>query len=370
MVMVSSSSVDCGIVNPGVCDLREFAQGGSQVVQGRYSRQMLFRPIGQEGQQRLRQSRIAIVGMGALGTVLSTQLVRAGVGFVRIIDRDVIESSNLQRQSLFDERDALQGRPKAEAAVEKLRLANSDVEIDMKIEDVTPTNAESLLADVDVIVDGTDNFRVRYLINDVSVKHAIAWSYGGAVSSYGTTAFIRPGLTPCLVCLFGPNPGNGGHDTCDTVGVIAPVVSIVASLQVAEILKYLTGNVGALSDSLVHVDVWNNEFRMIHLGLPKTDCECCHRHHFTSLESQKDGLTVSFCGRQTIQIQPPRGLSRPLSEMANRLSQVGSVRHNVNLLRLDLGDIQVSLFANGRALIHGVDDEVEAKNIYSRYIGW
>ncbi|MBX5437829.1 MAG: ThiF family adenylyltransferase, partial [Alicyclobacillaceae bacterium] len=184
----------------------------------RYSRQILFRPIGREGQQRLARARVVIVGVGALGTVIAQQLVRAGVGFVRIIDRDIVEPSNLQRQALYDEADAQAGLPKAAAAAEKLRRANNGVEVEPVIADVTARNAEELLADVDVILDGTDNFQIRYLINDVAVKHGIPWAYGGAVSSYGTTAFLRPGATPCLVCLFG-DEGGGGHDTCDTVGV-------------------------------------------------------------------------------------------------------------------------------------------------------
>ena len=187
----------------------------------RYSRQILFRPIGNSGQARIRSAKVAIVGMGALGTVLATQLVRAGVGFVRLIDRDIIEASNLQRQSLYDETDAEQGLPKAVAAANKLQMANSEVRIEALVTDLTWRNAEELLADVDLIMDGTDNFQVRYLINDVAVKHGIAWAYGGAVSSYGTSGLFRPTETPCLVCLFGEDQG-GGHDTCDTVGVIAP----------------------------------------------------------------------------------------------------------------------------------------------------
>lgn len=335
----------------------------------RYSRQVLFRPIGVAGQKRLSEARVAIVGMGALGTVLATQLVRAGVGFARLIDRDIIEPSNLQRQSLYDEVDADEGQAKAEAAAQKLRRANRDVEIEAVIEDVTWRNAERLLSDVDVILDGTDNFQVRYLINDVAVKHKIPWSYGGAVSSYGTTAFFRPGETPCLVCLFGANQGSGGHDTCDTVGVIAPVVSMVASLQVAETIKYLTGNLEALSNSLTHLDVWKNEFRSVNMGGAKESCRCCHHREFTALLSQSDGLTVSMCGRQTIQVRPSTRFTVPLSEMSNRLRPFGEVRHNPNLLRFNLGEIQITLFADGRALIHGIEEESTARSLYARYIG-
>ncbi|MFB5190752.1 ThiF family adenylyltransferase [Alicyclobacillus fastidiosus] len=335
----------------------------------RYSRQILFRPIGKDGQARLAKARVAIVGMGALGTVLATQLVRAGVGFARLIDRDIIEPSNLQRQSLYDEADAEQGRAKAEAAAAKLREANAEVDIEVVVEDVSWRNAEGLLKDVDVILDGTDNFQVRYLINDVAVKHGIPWAYGGAVSSYGTTAFFRPGQTPCLVCLFGSNDHSSGHDTCDTVGVIAPVVSIIASFQVAETLKYLTGNGEALANAMTYLDVWKNEFRSVQFGSVNEGCPCCQGRQFTSLESRSDGLTVSMCGRQTIQVRPPAVLLVPLAQMAQRLAQFGEVRHNPHLLRCDFGDVQITLFADGRALIHGVDDEAAARSIYARYIG-
>ncbi|WAH36964.1 ThiF family adenylyltransferase [Alicyclobacillus dauci] len=336
---------------------------------GRYSRQVLFQPIGREGQSLLRKARVAVVGMGALGTVLSSQLVRAGVGFIRLIDRDIIEPSNLQRQSLYDELDAEQGRAKAEVAAEKLRAANSDVEIEIAIEDVNSQNGERLLSDVDLVMDGTDNFEVRYLINDIAVKHNIPWSYGGAVSSYGTTAFFRPGQTPCLVCLFGLNQTGGGHDTCDTVGVIAPIVSIIASYQIAEALKYLTGNLHALSNSVTYLDVWKNEFRSVQFGLPKGACPCCHQHRFIALEGRTNGLTVSLCGRKTIQVRPTVGLGVSLMQMAQQLAKFGEVRHNPNLLRCDFGDTQLTLFADGRALFHGVEDEKTARNLYARYIG-
>jgi molybdopterin/thiamine biosynthesis adenylyltransferase len=335
----------------------------------RYSRQTLFRPIGRTGQERLAQSRAAIVGVGALGTVLATQLVRAGVGFVRLIDRDVIEYSNLQRQSLFDETDAQLALPKAEAAASKLRLANADVTVDAVVTDLTWRNAEHLLTDVDVILDGTDNFAVRYLINDTAVKHGIPYAYGGAVSSYGSSAFLRPGETPCLVCLFGETPA-GGHDTCDTVGVIAPVVSIVASLQVAETLKYLTGNAAVLSPGMTHVDVWNNHFSRVDFPDRDVSCRCCGLHQYPALEPRADRLTVSMCGRQTIQVRPEDGGRQvSLDRIALRLAAHGEVKTNAHLLRCDFGAHQITLFRDGRALIHGTDDEAVARSIYARYIG-
>lgn len=345
------------------------AEVDSPLNQTKYSRQILFQPIGEMGQSRLREASIAIVGMGALGTVLATQLVRAGIGRIRLIDRDIVEASNLQRQSLYDEIDASEGRAKAAAAAEKLHAANQDVEISIAIEDVTWKNAERLFSDVDVILDGTDNFEVRYLINDVSVKHRIPWSYGGAVSSYGTTAFFRPQQTPCLVCLFGPNTRTAGHDTCDTVGVIAPVVSMIASLQVTETLKYLTGNLASLSQSIVHLDVWKNEYQSIRLGTAKDNCPCCQKRQFKALNQQTSGLTVSLCGRQTIQVRPENGLEVSLHQLASRLAQFGQIHQNPHLLRCDMGEHQITLFADGRALIHGVENPMVARNLYAKYIG-
>ncbi len=334
----------------------------------RYSRQILFRPIGENGQQMLAKSRVAIVGMGALGTVLATQLVRAGIGYLRLIDRDIVEPSNLQRQSLYDEQDALEGMPKAAAAKDKLVKANSSVNMEAVISDITWRNAESLLSDVDLIMDGTDNFQIRYLINDVAVKHHIPWSYGGAVSSYGTTGFIRPGETPCLVCLFGHDQG-GGHDTCDTVGVIAPIVSIIASLQVTEAIKYLTGHAEHLSNALTYVDVWNNEFRSVHFPTRDESCNCCNHHDFQALSPKSDGLAVSMCGRETIQVRPQQSLDVSLEQLANRLNKLGKVQQNEYLLRAVIDDTQITLFADGRALIHGTTDVAKARSLYARYIG-
>ena len=334
----------------------------------RYSRQILFQPIGPEGQEALDRSRVAVVGLGALGTVLSTQLARAGVGFLRLIDRDIIEPSNLQRQTLYDEADAKDALPKAAAARDKLMRANSAITVEAVIADVTWRNAEDLLGDVDVILDGTDNFQIRYLINDVAVKRNIAWAYGGAVSSYGTAAFLRPDETPCLACLFGSDQG-GGHDTCDTVGVIAPIVSVIASYQVAETLKYLTGRLERMAPGLLTVDVWNNEWRTIRFPARSSACPCCTKRQFSHLAAQTDALALSMCGRRTVQVKPATPLQLPLTALGRRLASVGRVHTNDYLLRCDLGDAQISVFADGRALIHGVDDPAQARSLYARYIG-
>ncbi len=340
----------------------------SSPFQDRYSRQQLFTPIGPDGQARLATKRVAIVGLGALGTVLSTQLVRAGIGFIRLIDRDIIEPSNLQRQTLYDERDALEKLPKALASATKLCAVNSEVTIEAKIADLTSRNSQELLGDVDLIVDGSDNFQVRYLINDFAVQKGIPWSYGGAVSSYGTTAFFEPNQTSCLVCLFG-DEGEGGHDTCDTIGVIAPIVSIIASLQVTEALKYLTGNDQALSRQLTTIDVWKNTYRAIALGAPKKGCRCCAHRQFPSLQRRTEALTVSFCGRKTIQVKADKRPSWDLQALAQKLLPFGNVLVNEHLLRLDLGEEQITVFQDGRALFHGVDDHVRARTLYARYLG-
>ncbi|MBX6352766.1 MAG: ThiF family adenylyltransferase [Thermoflavifilum sp.] len=335
----------------------------------RYSRQVLFRPLGPDGQRALRQARMAVVGMGALGTAIATQLVRAGVGFVRLIDRDIVEASNLQRQVLYDEADAAAFRPKAVAAAEKLRAANTEVELEPVVADLTAANAETYLADVDVILDGSDNFQVRYLINDVAVKHGIPWAYGGAVASYGTTGFIRPGETPCLVCLFGDDPG-GGHDTCDTVGVIAPIVQIIAALQVAEVLKWCAGRREALRPGLMAVDVWANEFRTVRYPPRAPECRCCGQRQFTALEAGSGALTVSLCGRRTVQVRPHQPLAIPLERLGARLSRAGRTVVQPYALRFEPGDgTAITLFPDGRALIHGVDDEAAARGLYARYIG-
>lgn len=308
------------------------------------------------------------MGVGALGSVAATQLARAGVGYLRLIDRDIVEPSNLQRQVLFDEADAAGHRPKAEAAAHKLRAASSDIVVQAVVTDLTGRNAQALLADVDLIVDGTDNVQARHVINDVAVKHAIPWAYGGAVSSYGTTALLRPGSTPCLVCLFGASM-DSVRETCDTVGVIAPIVGIIASLEVAEAVKYLCGRHEALRDGVTYVDVWTNEWRTVRFAPPTAECPCCGLHRFDALAARPDALTISFCGRNTVQVRPDPARAVSLADLARQLERVGSVLRSDRMLRVDLGEQQITLFHDGRALIHGVDDPAAARTLYARYIG-
>jgi len=336
----------------------------------RYSRQMLFTPIGRQGQERLLQKRVAIVGAGALGTVLANHLVRAGVGFVRLIDRDFVEPSNLQRQMLYDEEDARQQLPKAIAAGEKLHRINSHVTIDPVVADVTPANAESLLADVELILDGTDNFPIRYLINDVSIKHGIPWVYGGAVRDRGMFAVIRPGETPCYRCLF-PQPPAGHGETCDTVGVIGPIVHIVASYQAAEGLKLLLDDTAHVNPCLVQFELWANEHSQMDLSHGRNQtCPACVRRQFDYLEERIEGeIYTTICGRDSVQITPAGAQPVDLSRLAHRLQPLGTIMLNNYLLRFRQNDFTLVFFPDGRVLVQGTQDITVARSLYARYTG-
>src|SRR5918993_5854265 len=244
-------------------------------MQERYSRQILFNGIGKEGQRRLLESRALIVGCGALGSAHAEALARAGVGKLRIVDRDFVEASNLQRQTMFTEQDAAERTPKAVAAANHIREINSEIEVEAEIADVNYSNIERLINDCAVVLDGTDNFATRYLINDACVKHECNWIYGAAVGSYGVTMTVRPHQSPCLRCVFEETPPAASAETCDTAGVIMPIISIVAAVQTSEALKVLTGNTDALHGALMQFDVWRNEWRRIKLGAPSPDCPTC-----------------------------------------------------------------------------------------------
>jgi adenylyltransferase/sulfurtransferase len=339
----------------------------------RYSRQMLFAGIGREGQQKLKQSRIAVVGMGALGTVLANHMVRAGVGFVRLIDRDFVEYSNLQRQMLYDEHDATQSVAKAEAAARKLRLINSQIVIEPHVVDLNAANAEKLLADVDLILDGSDNFAVRFLVNDVAVKHSIPWIYGGAVSSRGTVLAIRPTMSPCLRCVFGNAPESGTVETCDTSGVIAPIIDIVASYQATFALKMLTGLADQVPNRMLQFDPWELHYSSVDISrMKKKDCPACVQRRFDFLEYQAAEDTIqSLCGRDSVQIQPVQVRQINMQEWAERWRPLGELLVNPFLLKLKLtSGHTLVLFPDGRLLVQGTNDPVVAKNYYSRFIGY
>lgn len=336
----------------------------------RYSRQMLFPGIGKEGQKQLGQKTVTIVGAGALGTVLVNHMVRAGIGKVRLIDRDFVEPSNLQRQMLYDENDAKNHLPKVIAAYEKLKAINSEVVIEPILEDITPVNAESLLTDCDLILDGTDNFQIRFLINDVAVKHGIPWVYGGAVSSRGMFTAIRPHETPCLRCLF-PDPPENRGETCDTAGVIGPIIHIVASYQAVEGLKILLGQEANYNPYLEHFEVWRNQhFQMNTSDKKREDCPACGqgKYEFLNLTGDEDTVT-SLCGRNSVQITPNKERKLDLNELGSRLRPLGQIEQNRFLLRFHIGEHTLVIFKNGRVMVQGTDDPVLARSLYAKYIG-
>lgn len=337
----------------------------------RYSRQMLFAPIGQRGQENIQRSRVAIVGLGALGTALANHMGRAGVGFLRLIDRDFVEESNLQRQMLYDEEDARQQLPKAAAAAQKLIAINSSICVEPHVTDLTWRNAEELLSDVDLILDGSDNFQVRYMINDVSIKHAIPWIYGGAVSARGMTFTIRPGKTPCLRCLFPDAPAPGTTETCDTAGVIGPIIHVVAAYQATEALKYLAGAEEALETRLRHFELWgNHDTAMQVMEHPRTDCPACQEHRYEFLDPlDKQIREFSLCGRDTVQITSPQSDSFPLDQIEERLKNIGKVDRNPYMIRAIIDPYRLVIFPDGRIMVQGTNEISVAKSVIAKYIG-
>jgi molybdopterin-synthase adenylyltransferase len=338
----------------------------------RYSRQMRFGGIGEKGQKKLRDSKVTLCGCGALGTVLANHLVRGGVGHVRIIDRDFIETHNLQRQVLFDESDVAANIPKAEAAARKLRAVNSAVTVEGVVADIDRTNILELSKDADVILDGTDNLEIRYLINDVAVKLNKPWVYGGSIGSHGQTMTILPNQTPCLRCVFeaAPNPGEVG--TCETAGVLSPIVSIIASFQAAEAFKLLTGQLDTINRELLYIDCWDNTTRRIKIAklLGKVDCPCCQRKQFLWLEGNMGSQTTSLCGRNAVQVSPHAGGKLNFEEMSTHLKQMGGkVNFNRFMLKFEVETYEFTVFPDARAIIKGTDDTEKARVLYAKYVG-
>ncbi|MDF2855728.1 MAG: molybdopterin biosynthesis protein MoeB [Neobacillus sp.] len=336
----------------------------------RYGRQILFPEMGEEGQMKLLKSKVVIVGVGALGTVIANHLVRSGVGKIRLIDRDVVELSNLQRQSLFDEVDAKLNLPKAVAAKNKLNLINSDVMIDAVIADLNIDNAEELLTGFDVILDGTDNFMTRFLINDVAVKYRIPWVHGAAVSSRGLFAVIKPGETPCYRCLF-PHVPTGRGETCDTIGVLSPITDIIGSFQAMEAIKILVG--AKTTPNLEQMDIWDSSILQMDISEGNNpDCPTCVQRQFDFLDrtSNLQETYTTLCGRETVQIYFRNKQELDFTKLAEQLKKSGKVTGNKFLLRFSPNEeIAIVLFKDGRVLIHGVNDIVAAKTLYSKYIG-
>jgi adenylyltransferase/sulfurtransferase len=336
----------------------------------RYSRQMLFSEIGKGGQEKLLNSRVLLVGCGALGASHAEMLARAGVGKLRIVDRDFVEFTNLQRQTLYKESDAEERLPKAIAAKTRISEINSGIEVEAIVSDINHSNIESYLDACDLVIDGTDNFQIRYLLNDACVKHGKTWIYGAAVSSYGTTMTIIPGETPCLRCIFEEMPDAGSSPTCDTAGVIMPIITSISAIQVSEALKFLTGNRSALHRSLVQVDVWQNDWRKIRLGDPNPECKACGtQREFEFLNAENVEFSAVLCGRNAVQIAPPSPAKLDLAEIAKRVAASGEVKQNEYLVRFVSGDFEVTVFRDARAIIRGTDDVAVARSIYSRFIG-
>lgn len=314
-------------------------------------------------------SRAAIVGCGALGSAQAESLARAGVGRLRIIDRDFVEFSNLQRQTMFTESDAHERLPKSVAAANHLAEINSEISVEPEIADVNHSNIERLIQGCDVVIDGTDNFATRYLINDACVKHGVNWIYGAAVGSYGVTMTIRPGVTPCLRCLFPEAPPAASAPTCDTAGVIMPIISLVAAVQVSEAIKLLTGNETELHGSLMQFDVWRNEWRRISAGGPAQGCITCALRRFDSLAATSPEFAAVLCGRHAVQISPALPTRVNLAELSERLAPAGEVQANDFLVRFRTGEFELTIFQDARSIIRGTDDVATARSLYAKYIG-
>jgi adenylyltransferase/sulfurtransferase len=338
-------------------------------VNDRYSRQILFNGIGEEGQRKLLAARVLIVGSGALGTAHAEALCRAGIGRLRIVDRDFVEPSNLQRQTMFTESDAEKRLPKAIAAANHLREINSEIEIEPHVADVNHSNVEQLIADCDVVLDGTDNFATRYLINDACVKHETNWIYGAAVGSYGVTMTIRPRETPCLRCVFEEAPPAASAPTCDTAGVIMPIINIVSAVQVAESLKLIAGHTDELHGTLMQFDVWRNEWRKIKLAAPHPDCRTCGLRQFVTLSPTSADTAAVLCGRDAIQISPSQPTTINFSSLAERLRPSGDVKFNEYLLRFKTGPFELTVFHDARSIVRGTDQIATARSLYAKYIG-
>jgi molybdopterin-synthase adenylyltransferase len=340
--------------------------GQNRAAGERYSRQILFRGIGEEGQQKLATAKVAVVGCGATGSALSSLLARAGVGTLRIIDRDYVEPSNLQRQSLFDEADATESLPKAIAAARKIRAFNSQIVVEPKVDDLIPSNVENLLDGLNLILDGTDNFETRYLLNDYAVDRAVPWIYCAAVGSYAVTLNILPAETACLACIF-PDSPRGVVETCETSGILNSAVNLAAAIAASEALKLLVGKPSALRRTLLSFDLWSNEQAEISAAKPDPGCRACARRDFIHLAGE-GRPHITLCGRNSVQIHE-RQRAIDFAEMDHRLKPHGVVRRNDFVLKFWHDPYEMTLFRDGRAIIKGTTDTAVARSLYARYVG-
>ena len=350
-----------------------FPKSGPAADLARYSRQVLFSEIGEAGQRRLMASGVTLFGCGALGGAVANTLVRAGVGRIRICDRDYIERDNLQRQVLFDEDDITAALPKAEAAARKLRRINPEVTIEAAVVDVNHTNIERLSGDADLLLDGTDNFETRYLINDLAVKTGRPWIYGAVVGASGLCMPVLAGETPCLRCVFPEPPPPEMNPTCDTAGVVGPAVSLVAAAQAMEALKILAGRPDAVNRHLLSIDAWTGRYANLNVerAFAPGECICCGRRRFEYLDGTLGSSTTTLCGRDAVQINRTGGAPVDFAAVARRLEPLAGARttHNQFMLRCAVSDYEITLFADGRAIIKGTDDPDVARTVYARYIG-
>ena len=336
----------------------------------RYARQIIFPDLGQAGQRRLLDATVVLIGCGATGTVIANHLARSGVGHLRIVDRDFIELNNLQRQLLFDEQDIADGLPKAEAARRKLSRINSQIAVEGIVADVTADNILELLAGADLAMDGADNFETRFLLNDACIQLGLPWIYTGVIASYGMTMTIRPGETACLRCLLGQMPAPGTAPTCDTAGVLAPSVSVVASIAAGEALKLLAGFGELNTGSLLNFDLFDNSLERFEV-LRRPDCPSCGQRDLEFLHAEVGTRTATLCGRNAVQISVHGRPTVDLAELASRLRQSGipQVTANPYLLRAPIDGLELTVFADARAIIKGTEDEAMARTVYAKYVG-
>ncbi len=336
------------------------------LVEDRYSRQTLFAGIGEEGQRRLLAAHVAVVGCGATGAAVAGLLARAGVGTLTLIDRDTVEWSNLQRQVLFEEQDAIDALPKAEAARRRIARFNGETQVHANVADLVPDNIHALLAGAELVLDATDNFETRYLLNDYAVEQNKPWIYAGAVGSYAVTMNILPGQTACLACIF-PETPTGTVETCDTGGILNPAVNLAASLEAVEAMKWIVGAHDRMRRTLFSYDVWSNEHSEIDVSRPREGCRACGQRQFPHLSGEARPQ-ITLCGRNSVQIHEHH---RPVdfAELERRLQPHGTVQRNNLLLRFERGDHRITVFGDGRAIVQGTTDVGLARSLYSRFIG-
>ena len=339
----------------------------------RYRKQTLFAPLGEAGQMRLQAGTALVVGCGALGSVIAESLVRAGVGRVRIVDRDFVELSNLQRQVLYDERDVAEQLPKAEAAARKLRLINSEVVVEPVVADLSSENIRVLAEGMQVIVDGTDNFETRFLVNDFAFEHGLPWVHGGCVGCHGQVMTFRPGKTICFRCLMGGVPEPGSGETCDTAGVLGPAVNVIASLQALDAIKILAGLEQTIEPVLTVVDLWEGTFRRLKVGEPREEGRCtgCLNGERPWLHGTQSARSAVLCGRNAVQITPPQAMQIGLEELATRFAASGRVTRNPFLVKLEAAEsgYVLTVFRDGRAIVQGTEDPGIARSVYARFVG-